>query len=143
MDDKLNIQNGDNEGTNKTASLKEQKIDLTGEISLEVSDQLKRIEKDKAGIIVLKGPSIGEKFLIKKENLTIGRSEDSDILLDDITVSRHHAKIEKKENKFELNDLESLNGTYLNGEIISEPVFLKQGDKIQIGKYIFLFFSSF
>jgi pSer/pThr/pTyr-binding forkhead associated (FHA) protein len=56
-------------------------------------------------------------------------------------VSRQHALIEKIPDGFLIKDLESLNGTYLNGEIINEAVLLKKGDKIQIGKYIFLFFS--
>ncbi len=127
---------------NKTASLKEQEIEITSEISKEVQEQLKKIQKGNAGLIVLKGPSIGEKFLIKKDTLTIGRSTNSDILLDDITVSRQHAIIKRIEKEFILKDLNSLNGTYLNGEIIDNDVTLKNGDKIQIGKYIFIFFNS-
>jgi pSer/pThr/pTyr-binding forkhead associated (FHA) protein len=126
---------------NKTASLTGQDIDAAGEISPVIIEELRKIRKGSAGLIELKGPSIGEKFLIKRDVLTIGRSSDSDILLDDITVSRQHALIEKIPDGFLIKDLESLNGTYLNGEIINEAVLLKKGDKIQIGKYIFLFFS--
>ncbi|GEM_PF-337865 len=125
----------------KTATLKKLEIELIGEIPQEVQDQLKKINKGDSGLIVIKGPSIGEKFLIKENTLTIGRSADSDILLDDITVSRHHAVIKKINDHFELEDLNSLNGTYLNGEIINNSVNLKYGDKIQIGKYIFIFFT--
>lgn len=66
---------------------------------------------------------------------------DSDILLDDITVSRQHAIIEKHNEEFIMRDLGSLNGSYVNGEIINESK-LHNGDKLQIGKYIFLFFST-
>ncbi|MBM3713513.1 MAG: FHA domain-containing protein, partial [Actinobacteria bacterium] len=124
----------------KTSSIKEQEIELEREIPPDILDILRRIPKDRAGLIVLKGPIIGEKFFLKKPSLSIGRRSDSDILLDDITVSRNHAVIEKINNEYVIKDLESLNGTYLNGKIISKSR-LNNGDRIQIGKYIFLFFS--
>jgi pSer/pThr/pTyr-binding forkhead associated (FHA) protein len=127
--------------SNRTDSIKEQDIELIREISQELLDQLSNIPKDRAGLMVIKGPNPGEKFFISKPVLTIGRNRDSDILLDDITVSRNHAVIEKTDGQFKLKDQESLNGTYLNGEIVENSV-LSTGDRIQIGKYLFLFFSS-
>ena len=126
---------------NKTDSIKTQEIESIKEISPEIFDLLKKVTKNEVLLIVLKGPSIGEKFPLNKELLTIGRSSESDILLDDITVSRHHAVIKKTVDGYFLKDMESLNGTYLNGNITNESV-LKNGDRIQIGKYIFLFFSK-
>jgi len=125
---------------NKTDSIKQQEIEFIKEISPEILEELNKISKGNAGLLVIKGPSVGEKFIIRKQLLTIGRSSESDILLDDITVSRHHAIIEKKENDYEVRDLESLNGTYLNGTIINQSI-LRNGDRVQVGKYIFLFFS--
>ncbi len=124
-----------------TDSIKDQEIESIKEISPQILEELKKLQGDKAGLLTIKGPIIGEKFFLVKDDLSIGRSSESDILLDDITVSRHHAIIEKKENVFTIKDLESLNGTYLNGLIAGQSP-LKNGDRIQIGKYVFLFFVS-
>lgn len=126
---------------NKTDSIKIQEIELVKELSRDIIEHLKKIPKNKSGIIIIKGPNIGDKFYLKKDKFSIGRSSDSDILLDDITVSRQHAVIEKYNEEFIMRDLGSLNGSYINGEIINESK-LKNGDKLQIGKYIFLFFST-
>ncbi len=134
-------QKNDNSRNNRTDSIKEQEIELIKEISPGLLEELKKLPKDKIVLIVIKGPSIGEKFFINKNMLSIGRSSESDILLDDITVSRHHAIIEKREDNCIVKDLESLNGTYINGCIVDEKD-LNNGDRIQIGKYIFLFFIS-
>jgi pSer/pThr/pTyr-binding forkhead associated (FHA) protein len=132
----------DNENKNKiTDSIKEQEIEVIKEISQEILDKLKSLPKDKIGLMVIKGPIIGESFFIKKDIFKIGRNPDSDILLDDITVSRQHAVIEKAGGDLFIKDMESLNGTYVNGKII-ELSKLSNGDRVQIGKYLFLFFSS-
>lgn len=130
-----------NKDNNKTESIGEQKIELTEEISPDILDELKKIPKGKEGLIVIKGPNIGEKFFLTKSKFNIGRSSDSDILLDDITVSRRHAVLEKIEDYYRLVDLDSLNGSYVNGKRV-ENSKLADGDRIQIGKYIFLFFST-
>ena len=102
--------------------------------------QLKRILPGKRGLLVIKGPSIGDEFYIEKDEFIIGRSPESDVLLDDITVSRKHALLRKDEDEYRLIDYGSLNGSYLNGNIVDEAI-LSNGDRIQIGKYIFLYFS--
>jgi len=124
-----------------TDSIKDQEIESIKEISPQILEELKKLHGNKAGLLTIKGPIIGEKFFLSKGSLSIGRSAESDILLDDITVSRHHAIIEKKENVFAIRDLESLNGTYLNG-VIAGQSDLENGDRIQVGKYVFLFFIS-
>ena len=126
---------------NKTDSIKIQEIELVKELSQDIIDHLKKIPKNKSGIIIIKGPNIGDKFYLTKDKFSIGRSSDSDILLDDITVSRQHAVIEKYNEEFIMRDLGSLNGSYINGEIVNESK-LNNGDKLQIGKYIFIFFST-
>jgi pSer/pThr/pTyr-binding forkhead associated (FHA) protein len=128
------------ENNNNTESIREYKADITEEISEKVLMQLKKILPGKKGLLVVKGPNIGDEFYIEKDEFVIGRSPESDVLLDDITVSRKHALLKKDGNDYRLLDAGSLNGSYLNGNIIEEAI-LSNGDRIQIGKYIFIYFS--
>lgn len=130
----------DQENKKNTESIKDYKADLTEEISEKILMQLKKIPSGKRGLLVIKGPNIGDIFYIEKDEFLIGRSPESDVLLDDITVSRKHAVLRKEDDGFKLIDSGSLNGSYLNSNIIEEAL-LSNGDRIQIGKYIFLYFS--
>jgi hypothetical protein len=115
-------------------------IEDEGEISpnLEPTEPL---EKGSAILVIKKGPDAGMRFTINREVIVIGRHPESDIFLDDITVSRRHAEIRRDESGFTLQDTASLNGTYLNRERI-ESAPLSNGDEIQIGKYRLLFYSG-
>lgn len=124
---------------NKTESIKEKKIEFVEEVSSNILEDIKKISDVSSGLVIIKGPNIGDKFLINKSKFTIGRNPESDIFLDDITVSRKHAVLKKVGKDFRIKDSGSLNGSYINGEIV-ENAALKDGDRIQIGKYIFLFF---
>jgi pSer/pThr/pTyr-binding forkhead associated (FHA) protein len=126
---------------NKTSSIKEEKIEYTEEISTEILEDIRKIPAGKSGLVVIKGPNIGDKFFINKPEFTIGRITESDLFLDDITVSRKHVSIIKEGSEFRIKDSGSLNGSYLNGKIVEEAI-LKDMDRIQVGKYIFLFFYS-
>ncbi len=95
---------------------------------------------DRAMVVIHRGPAKGARFLIDNSEVAIGRSTDSPIFLDDVTVSRKHAVIESKSGVFKIRDLGSLNGTYLKNESISESE-LSVGDEIQIGKFHLLFIS--
>lgn len=99
------------------------------------------LEKGSAILVIKRGPDAGMRFTIKRDDIVIGRHPESDIFLDDITVSRRHAVIKRRENEFIIEDTGSLNGTYLNRERI-ESSHLRNGDEIQIGKYRLLFFSA-
>lgn len=77
-------------------------------------------------------------FILTGEEALIGRSPDASVLLDDVTVSRQHAKITKESNGWVINDLRSLNGTYLNRERV-EKGKLSDGDELQVGKFRFVF----
>ncbi len=77
-------------------------------------------------------------FKLIRKTTTIGRGKDTDLLLPDISVSRHHAKIEQRGKELYLVDLGSQNGTKVNGKPIREKV-LKSGDKLQVGKFIIVF----
>ena len=96
---------------------------------------------DRAMVVIHRGPSKGARFLIDQSEVAIGRSTDSPVFLDDVTVSRKHAVIEGREGVFTLRDLGSLNGTYLNNQSVSESQ-LATGDEIQIGKFHLLFISK-
>ncbi|MFM2364439.1 MAG: hypothetical protein RLY79_108 [Actinomycetota bacterium] len=96
---------------------------------------------DRAMVVIHRGPAKGARFLIDQNEVAIGRSTDSPVFLDDVTVSRKHAVIEGREGVFTLRDLGSLNGTYLNNQNVSESQ-LATGDEIQIGKFHLLFISK-
>jgi RNA polymerase subunit RPABC4/transcription elongation factor Spt4 len=85
-------------------------------------------------LVVSKGPDAGERFVLAGDIVTIGRDPASDIFLNDITVSRRHARIDRTDTGFVLSDVGSLNGTYVNGERI-ETHPLSGGDEVQIGKF--------
>ncbi len=99
------------------------------------------ISRGEAILIIKKGPEAGARFTIDKEITTAGRHPESDIFLDDITVSRRHLEIRRVDDQFEIVDVGSLNGTYVNKERIDRSV-LKDGDEIQIGKFKMIFFTG-
>lgn len=89
-------------------------------------------------LVVKKGPDAGERFALNGPVVSIGRDPGSDIFLNDITVSRRHARIEVEAKSVTLSDVGSLNGTYVNGQRI-ESVVLAPGDEVQIGKFKLVF----
>jgi pSer/pThr/pTyr-binding forkhead associated (FHA) protein len=91
-------------------------------------------------LIVRAGAQAGARFPLM-ENLTrLGRHPDSEISLDDITVSRRHAEIERTPDGYVVSDAGSLNGTYVNQERVERGV-LRHGDELQIGKFRLVFFE--
>lgn len=98
-------------------------------------------DTNSAMVIIHRGAQKGARFLVTATGVTIGRSPESAIFLDDVTVSRKHASIEKSGANFTFKDSGSLNGSYLNNESVTEKV-LTSGDEIQIGKFHLLFIGS-
>ena len=96
---------------------------------------------DRAMIVIHRGPAQGSRFLLDSNTVSIGRSPESDVFLDDVTVSRKHAHIERVNNEFSIADSHSLNGTYVNSISITTQV-LRMGDEIQVGKFHALFFGN-
>lgn len=86
-------------------------------------------------MIVTRGGVKESQFLIDSDVTTLGRHPECDIFLDDVTVSRHHAKLLREDGKLLLEDLGSLNGTYVNRTLIDGRVAVRHLDEIQIGKY--------
>lgn len=109
--------------------------DKIGELSESELDAAKKLTSGDALLIIRSGGSEGARFLIDTDVTSIGRHPASDIFLDDITVSRHHAKFVREGGRIKVEDQGSLNGTYVNRKIVQEPVILTQGDEIQIGKF--------
>ena len=116
--------------------------DPSGEIS---DDELRSIPIEIAegtGILVVKrGPDTGSRYPLDVPVTRVGRHPESDIFLDDITVSRRHAEFLRDEHGYRLRDVGSLNGTYLNRERVDE-VELQSGDEVQIGKFKLVFLTA-
>jgi pSer/pThr/pTyr-binding forkhead associated (FHA) protein len=99
------------------------------------------LQPGQALLLVKRGPNAGSTFLLENERTTTGRRPDSDVFLDDVTVSRNHARIERRGDSFFVQDDGSLNGTYVNGERVEETK-LASGDEIQIGMFKLVFFAA-
>ena len=85
-------------------------------------------------LVVMRGPNNGARFLLDDESVSAGRHPDSDIFLDDVTVSRRHAVFVREDGGYRVRDVGSLNGTYVNRSLVDEAV-LRAGDEVQIGKF--------
>jgi len=94
-----------------------------------------------AMLLVMRGPNAGSRFRLDGDLTTAGRHPDSDIFLDDVTVSRRHAEFYRRGAVFTVRDVGSLNGTYVNRERIEEAE-LTGGDEVQIGKFRLLFLTG-
>ena len=92
-------------------------------------------------LVVLRGPNTGARFLLDDQQVTAGRHPDSDIFLDDVTVSRKHALFVSSDDGYVVRDSGSLNGTYVNRERIDEAP-LQTGDEVQIGKFRLVYYSA-
>jgi pSer/pThr/pTyr-binding forkhead associated (FHA) protein len=92
-------------------------------------------------LVVRRGPNAGSRFLLDADVTTVGRSPDSDIFLDDVTVSRRHAEFVRSAQGFLVRDVGSLNGTYVDRNLIQESL-LRDGVEVQVGKYRLVFHAG-
>lgn len=92
-------------------------------------------------LVVKRGPNAGSRFLLDQPVTSAGRHPDSDIFLDDVTVSRRHAEFRLEGSEFQVVDVGSLNGTYVNREPVDSAV-LVNGDEVQVGKFRLVFLTG-
>ncbi|AYF73782.1 FHA domain-containing protein [Nocardia yunnanensis] len=92
-------------------------------------------------LVVKRGPNAGSRFLLDQATTSAGRHPDSDIFLDDVTVSRRHAEFRMDDDTFQVVDVGSLNGTYVNREPVDSSE-LQNGDEVQIGKFRLVFLTG-
>jgi pSer/pThr/pTyr-binding forkhead associated (FHA) protein len=92
-------------------------------------------------LIVQRGPGAGSRYLLDTDLVSAGRHPESDIFLDDITVSRRHVEFHREGGSFRVHDVGSLNGTYVNRDRIDDAL-LQNGDEVRIGKFRLVFFAS-
>ncbi|MBB4136444.1 pSer/pThr/pTyr-binding forkhead associated (FHA) protein [Gordonia humi] len=102
---------------------------------------VERLSPGTALLIVKRGPNAGSRFLLDQAATSSGRHPDSDIFLDDVTVSRRHAEFRRDGDDFQVVDVGSLNGTYVNREPV-DTATLANGDEVQIGKFRLVFLSG-
>jgi hypothetical protein len=92
-------------------------------------------------LVVKRGPNAGSRFLLDQDVTTAGRHPDSEIFLDDVTVSRRHAEFRREGIGYTVHDVGSLNGTYVNRERI-DAASLSGGDEVQIGKFRLVYLTA-
>ena len=109
------------------------KVDETGDMQPVDIDEV--VERSGAALVIRSGGGrAGESFTLDEDRVSIGRSPDAGVFLDDVTVSRNHALLVRRRDGLYIDDLGSLNGTYVNRRRI-ESHRLADGDEIQIGKF--------
>ncbi|MDO8881136.1 MAG: FHA domain-containing protein [Coriobacteriia bacterium] len=99
------------------------------------------VTSDVPVLVVGKGAEVGERFHLEQPELTIGRDPDSDIFLNDVTVSRRHSRLLVVGSVVTVEDAGSLNGTYVN-DILVDAAILRDGDTLQIGRFRMVFLSG-
>lgn len=107
-------------------------------------DAVENLPAGSAMLLVQRGPGAGARFLLDTDKVTVGRHPESDIFLDDISVSRRHATFTRSGSGqgYVVSDLGSLNGTYVNRDRIDGDIPLGGGDEVQIGKYRLIYFAG-
>jgi pSer/pThr/pTyr-binding forkhead associated (FHA) protein len=114
----------------------------TEEMSPSDVSAVENLPAGSAMLLVQRGPDAGARFLLDSDVVTVGRHPDSDIFLDDISVSRRHATFTRSGSGYVISDLGSLNGSYINRDRIDSEVTLAGGDEVQIGKYRLIYFAG-
>lgn len=104
-------------------------------------DELPELEPGTGMLVVVRGPNAGSRFLLDRDETTIGRHPESHIFLDDVTVSRRHADILRDGAQLSVHDRGSLNGTYVNGDRVDER-HLRTGDELQVGRFKLMYVGA-
>jgi pSer/pThr/pTyr-binding forkhead associated (FHA) protein len=125
---------GGDEETTAALSLLEDRHALEEELG----DLLEQLPNGMGMLVVRRGPNAGSTFVLDAESTTLGRHPDSDIFLDDVTVSRRHAAIRRTADGYEVSDVGSLNGTYVDRERV-ETTKLRDMHELQVGRFVLTF----
>jgi pSer/pThr/pTyr-binding forkhead associated (FHA) protein len=115
-------------------------VEVEGDVSDDFPFPHDELQPGQGLLLVKHGPNAGSTFLIEDVK-TAGRNPESDVFLDDITVSRKHAEFRRQPDGWYIHDLGSLNGTYVNRERV-ESTKLATRDEVQIGKFRLVFFAG-
>ena len=116
--------------------------EVVADQSEEISVGIDEIPEGVGVLLVKRGPGAGSRFLLDTDVVSAGRHPESDIFLDDVTVSRRHAEVARAGDGYLVRDVGSLNGTYVNRERIEGDVALANGDELQIGRFKLVFLST-
>jgi pSer/pThr/pTyr-binding forkhead associated (FHA) protein len=116
-------------------------LDAPPQTSPDTGTSVETLPQGSALLVVKRGPNAGSRFLLDQAVTSAGRHPDSDIFLDDVTVSRRHAEFRLEGPDFQVVDVGSLNGTYVNREPVDSAV-LANGDEVQIGKFRLVFLTG-
>ena len=90
-------------------------------------------------LVMIRGDYIGQVYELDKDVTMIGRSDDVDLVVSDTSMSRKHAMIVRRADGFFISDLGSTNGSFVNKEMVDDPLPLKEGDKVTVGMVVFKF----
>jgi pSer/pThr/pTyr-binding forkhead associated (FHA) protein len=115
---------------------------LDGDVTGEEQEAIGALPTGSALLVVRRGPNSGARFLLDSDLTTVGRHPEADIFLDDVTVSRRHAEFLRSGTAFQVKDLGSLNGTYVDGNRIQGTIALHDGAEVQVGKFRLTFYAS-
>ena len=115
--------------------------DAAATLSAQDQATVEALRQGTALLVVLRGPNAGARFLLDSDEVSTGRHPNSDIFLDDVTVSRKHATFRRAGGVFLVRDVGSLNGTYVNRKRIDQAE-LKTRDEVQIGKFRLVFYAG-
>jgi two-component system, cell cycle response regulator len=111
----------------------------TKTIVTQVSAPLKRQDTREACLVIMYGDDLGRRVPLGDATITMGRSSQADVHLDQESVSRNHCKLWKDGHRYFIEDLQSTNGTYVNDELVSGPTDLRDGDQLKVGRTILKF----
>jgi hypothetical protein len=100
------------------------------------------VPEDGGVLVVKRGPNAGTRYVLSEGVASVGRHPDSELFLDDVTVSRRHAEVRRVGDHYTVRDVGSLNGTYLNRERIEDEETVGNGDEIQVGKFRLIFLAG-
>ena len=129
-------------GSDETARFSDELIsNQAPTLNLEEQSAVSALPANSALLISHRGPGAGSRFLLDQDVTVAGRHPEADIFLDDVTVSRRHVQFLRTNNSFQLEDMGSMNGTYVDGVRV-DNILLTDGAEILIGKFRLTFYAS-